>query len=70
MTPVKNFRLFGYFSGSTPVINFWLVPLTLLNSLSPVLLTPAINIHSRISPQIFEKIQNSPNGIPGGPGGH
>jgi hypothetical protein len=27
-----------------------------------------INIHSRISPQIFEKIQNGPNGILGGLG--
>ncbi len=28
-----------------------------LNSLSPVSLTPVININSRISPRIFEKIQ-------------
>ncbi len=27
-----------------------------------------INIHSRISPRIFEKIQNGPNGILGGLG--
>jgi hypothetical protein len=30
---------------------------------SPVSLTPLINIHSRISPRIFEKIRNGPNGI-------
>ncbi len=29
----------------------------------PVFLTPLINIHSRISPQIFKKIWNGPNGI-------
>ncbi len=29
---------------------------------------PGINIHSRISPRIFEKIQNDPNGILGGLG--
>ncbi len=31
-------------------------------------LTPLINIHSRISPQIFKKIWNGPNGILRGPG--
>jgi hypothetical protein len=31
--------------------------------LLPVSLTPLKNIHSRISPQIFEKIQNGPIGI-------
>jgi hypothetical protein len=31
-------------------------------------LTPVININSRISPRIFEKIQNGPNGILGGLG--
>jgi hypothetical protein len=31
-------------------------------------LTPLINIHSRISPRIFEKIRNGPNGILRGPG--
>ncbi len=41
----------------TPAINF-----------SPVSLTPVINIHSQISLRIFEKIQNGPNGILGGPG--
>jgi hypothetical protein len=34
---------------------------------SPVSLTPLINIHSRISPRIFEKIRNGPNGILRGP---
>ncbi len=50
------------------LINFSPVSLTPLNSLSLVSLTTAINIHSRISPRIFEKIQNGPNGILGGLG--
>ncbi len=71
LTPVKNFRLFGYFPVTrinllpvslTPAINFSPVSLTLLNSLEQ------INIHSRISHRIFEKIQNGPNGILGGLG--
>jgi hypothetical protein len=43
---------------------FWLF-LTGINNknLSPVSFTPAINNNSRISPRIFEKIQNCPNGI-------
>ncbi len=52
----------------TPAVNFSPVSLTPLNSLSPVTMTPAININSRISPQIFEKMQNGPNGILGGLG--
>ncbi len=48
----------------TSAINFSPVSLTPLNSLSPV----SINIHSRISPRIFEKTQNGPNGILGGLG--
>jgi hypothetical protein len=39
------------------------VSLTPLNSFSPVSFTPAININSRISPRIFEKIQNGHSGI-------
>ncbi len=35
---------------------------------SPVSLAPLINIHSRISPRIFKKIWNGPNGILRGPG--
>ncbi len=31
--------------------------------LSPVSLTPLINIHSRIAPRIFKKNRNGPNGI-------
>ncbi len=67
----KNFRLFGYFPmtrTTTPAINFSPVSLTPLNSLSPVSTTPAINIHSQLSPRIFEKIQNGPNRILGGLG--
>ncbi len=41
----------------TPAINFSPVSLTPLNSLST---TPAINIHSRISPRIFEKFETAP----------
>jgi hypothetical protein len=37
--------------------------LTPLNSLLPVSLTPLINNNSRISPRIFEKIQNCSTGI-------
>jgi hypothetical protein len=36
--------------------------------LSPVSLTPVININSRISPRIFEKIKKDSNGILGGLG--
>jgi hypothetical protein len=43
---------------TTPAKN--LLPVTLF---SPVSLTPMINIHSRISPRIFEKIRNGFNGI-------
>ncbi len=32
------------------------------------ILTLQINIHSRLSPQIFEKIRNDPNGMLRGPG--
>ncbi len=51
---------------TTPAINFSPVLLTPLNSLLPVSLTPVINKNSRISPRIFEKIQNGSNGILGG----
>jgi hypothetical protein len=44
-------------------VNFSPVSTTPANSVSPVLFTPAININSRTSPQIFEKIQNGPKGI-------
>ncbi len=36
--------------------------------LSPVSLTPLYNIHSRLSPRIFEKNRNDPNGILRGQG--
>ncbi len=39
-----------------------------VNSLSPVSMTPAININWRISPRIFVKILNDPDGILRGPG--
>ena len=64
LTPVNSFSVVSL----TPAINFSPVSLTPLNSLLPVSLTPAINIYSRISPRIFEKIQNGPHGILGGLG--
>jgi hypothetical protein len=66
LTPAKNFRLLGYFPVTR--INFSPVSLTPLNSLLLVSTTLAMNIHSRISLQIFKKIQNGPNGILGGLG--
>jgi hypothetical protein len=36
--------------------------------LSPASLSPLINIHSRKSLRIFEKIPNGPNGVLRGPG--
>ncbi len=47
---------------------FFANSLTPLNSLSPVSLTPVININLRISQRIFEKIQKGSNGILGGLG--
>ncbi len=44
------------------------VSLTPVNSLSPVLLTPAINTKLRISPWMFVKICNGPSGILRDPG--
>ncbi len=46
----------------------WPVSLTLVNSLLPVSLAPAINTKLRASPRIFVKILNSPIGIINGPG--
>ncbi len=40
----------------------------IFSHLSPVSLTPLINIHSRKSPWIFEKIWDGPNGVLRGPG--
>ncbi len=63
LTPAINFRPFGYFCPVSTIKNLSPVSLTPLNSFLPVSFTPAININSRISPRIFEKIQNGPNGI-------
>jgi hypothetical protein len=52
----------------TPAKNLSPVSLTPPNSLSPVSLTLLINIHSRFSQRIFEKIRNDPNGLLRGPG--
>ncbi len=51
------------------MINLSAVSLTPPNSLSSVLLSPLINIHSRLSPRIFEKTLKRPNmGYPGARG--
>ncbi len=63
LTPAINFRPFGYFWPVSTIKNLLPVSLTPLNSFSPVSFTPAINSNSQISPRIFEKIQNGPNGI-------
>jgi hypothetical protein len=39
------------------------VSLTLVTNLPPVSLIPVLHLDLRISPRIFEKIQNGPNGI-------
>jgi hypothetical protein len=39
------------------------VSLTPLANLPPVSLIPVVHLYLRISPRIFEKIQNGPNGI-------
>jgi hypothetical protein len=39
------------------------VSLTPVANLPPVSLTPVVHLDLRISPQIFEKIQNDPNVI-------
>ncbi len=39
------------------------VSLTSVANLPPVSLTPVVHLHLRISPRIFEKIQNDPNVI-------
>ena len=39
------------------------VSLTPEANLPPVSLTPVVNLELRVSPRIFEKIRNGPNGI-------
>jgi hypothetical protein len=39
------------------------VSLTPVANLPPVSLTPAVHLDLRVSPRIFEKIRNGPNGI-------
>ncbi len=58
LTPAKNFRLFGYF------------PVTRIYDTGDKFFVGVVDTaeHSRISPRIFEKIQNGPNGILGGLG--
>jgi hypothetical protein len=55
-------------NGETPGNSLSLVSLAPRNSLLLVSLTPVINIHSKISQRIFEKIRNSPTGILGAGG--
>ncbi len=69
LTPPNNLSAVSL----TPVNSFSAVSLKPAINFSPVSFTPAeqfiiINIHSRISPRIFEKIQNGPKGILGGLG--
>ncbi len=47
----------------TPVAN--LPPVSLIQAaiLPPVSLIPVVHLYLQISPQIFEKIRNGPNGI-------
>jgi hypothetical protein len=58
--PAKNFRLFGYFPMAK--INHRCLKFFAGVVDTAEQFTPAINIHSRTSPRIFEKIQNGPNG--------
>ncbi len=78
LTPAINFRLFGFslngindtgekyklFTGVNDTGDkFFAVVVDTAEQLIPVSLTPVININSRISPRIFEKIQKGSNGI-------
>ncbi len=71
LTPAKNFRLFGYFlvtrinAGVIDTGNTFFAGVV---DTAEQFIAGVINIHSRISPRIFEKIQNGPNGILGGLG--
>jgi hypothetical protein len=73
--PAINLRLFGYFLpvSTTPEKNV-IAGVVVTDDefvggvISSVLLTPLINIHSRLSLRIFEKSRNDPNGILRGPG--
>ncbi len=70
LTPAKNCRLFGYFPvtrKTTPAINFSFFA-SVVDTAEQFI--AGVNIHSRISPRIFEKIQNVPNGLLGGCGRH
>jgi hypothetical protein len=46
-----------------PAAIFPPVSLTPVANLPPVSLIPVVNLELRISPRIFEKIRNGPNGI-------
>ncbi len=67
LTPAKNFRLFGYFL-VTRIDTGDKFFAGVVDTAKQFIAGVNINIHSRISPQIFEKIQNGPNGILGGLG--
>jgi hypothetical protein len=47
----------------TPVANLPPVSLIPVANLPPVSLIPVVNLELRISPRIFEKIRNGPNGL-------
>ena len=75
LTPAINFRHFGYLYRKDSLIagvvdtaeKFINGVVDTTEQFLAVSLTPLINIHSRISPRIFEKIRNGPNGILRGP---
>ncbi len=48
---------------ATGVVELPPVSLTPVANLPPVSLTPVVNLELRISPRIFEKFRNGPNGI-------
>ncbi len=59
LTPVANLPLVSLI----PAEILLPVSLTLVANLPPVLLILVVNLELRISPRIFEKIRNGPNGI-------
>ncbi len=58
MTPAKNFRLFGYF------------PVTRSNDTGDKFIGGVVDTAEKFFASDFDTIQNGPNGILGGLGGH
>jgi hypothetical protein len=59
-TPAANFAT-SFTSVPTKLLKFFLIED--FSHLPPVSTTPVVNLELRISPRIFEKIRNGPNGI-------